>query len=694
MVRKDFSVDDILREVREKRRQNPEKWGENPSKDGVNPALVRDLDDEDTKIRDLSGGGVDGELSAVSREGLTKKREKLAEAFVENNDIQAEIDGDHENPELGEFFNVAVSPEAELLPAVVEETQREPSTEWGLRANEIRRGKRFLGIQLTISFASFLVLLWLFFVNTIPFVLPELLRVVPLQNTAVLLNVGCLLVPITMSSDLVLSGFWQLLKFKAFGESLVSLSLLGALIQGVVCLAKPYVAVQRWVNAYGIVAVAVLFFCLLNRYILAYIAARNYRLVEDSKTKGYVFKKLDKGSADQLGYLMESDRANICMASELKDFKGFPRGSRDYYDGVCKFLAPVVFFASLLGISFLALREDYVYAVMVGACFLSMSAPLAGNLCCSIFLLGISKRLWKFGAGVCSLHSLDAAVSADAVIVSAEDLVDKAHVRLFKMELFEEKSVDLAILSSASVLSAADVEFADVFVEMLAERKMLKSVEGLNIEGDMGFTGWLEGKRVLFGTRELMINHGVRTPSRDLEKVRLVVKPGEFVSKAQYVAVDGILLAMFILGYKPIPRAQKVLFNLRKSKLGIIVMSKDSTLSGNFVELLYGVDEGTIDIVPRFAKKPFKNVDENEEPEIFLGERLFGLSTILTSAKRAQINAKIATFIQGANLLLGLGLVVYLVACGDLKTVSSVKVLGYHSLWLCVNLLISLVSGA
>jgi hypothetical protein len=377
----------------------------------------------------------------------------------------------------------------------------------------------------------------------------------------------------------------------------------------------------------------------------------------------------------------------------VKEYGESDSNAADYYDSMCSVLAWAVFGFAVFGVAWGCFRQlGFLVAASFGAGVLAMGGAFAGNLCCTLTFLRLSQRLWKIDAGAHSLAAIGPAVLADTAVLNASDLIVTTHVRLLKMELFEKQAVDFAIWGSASILSVAEVEYADIFTGMLAEANMIKRVEGFNFEGNMGFSGWIENKKVLFGQRELMINHGVRVPSRDFEKTRLTANSEEVFPRVQYVAADGVLVAMFILGYKPVLKVQRALAVLQKNRLNLLILSRDTTLSGGFVGNLYELDSASVNVVPH-NNGALWEVAAAAPSGVFFSDQLFGIKTILSDAKKTQNVATAAMFVQSVGLLFGVGMLIYLLCCGDFALASGINILGYHFLWSLLCLLVLGVWG-
>ena len=96
-------------------------------------------------------------------------------------------------------------------------------------------------------------------------------------------------------------------------------------------------------------------------------------------------------------------------------------------------------------------------------------------------------------------------------------------------------------------------------------------------------------KKVLVGTRELLIHHGVQVPSEDYEKQYL--RKGR---KILYLADTGKLVAMYVVSYSADPVLKKALKRLEKSGMTILVRSADPFINDDSIAELFGLPKGYV----------------------------------------------------------------------------------------------------
>lgn len=311
---------------------------------------------------------------------------------------------------------------------------------------------------------------------------------------------------------------------------------------------------------------------------------------------------------------------------------------------------------------------------------LALGAPLAATLCCALPTQLLQSAAARCGAVVPGPSAVRALGSANTVLLRARDLFPAGSVRLHGIKTFEKERIDLAILYAASLLSVRCETLRGVFMGMLDNNeKLLAKVENATTEIGHGFTGWIDGNRVLLGNREMMRRHDIEVPSLDYEN--RYTKNGQ--RSPIYLAVSGKLFGMFLVSYRPSRRAAEALSRLADSGASVLIQAEDFNITAQLVADAYGLPEGAVKVLSQ-AEQDALEAELSYRPEsegvmihngscasllggmyaaarAAAGERLAGLA--LAAAVGMGIVAGVAiSFSQGlAGLSLGLVLAYQLI---------------------------------
>ena len=162
-------------------------------------------------------------------------------------------------------------------------------------------------------------------------------------------------------------------------------------------------------------------------------------------------------------------------------------------------------------------------------------------------------------------------------MVDSTDLFPKGSISLSGTKTFGEQRIDRAILDASALMSAVGGTLREVFENVIQERKgKLPPVENASYEDKAGIIGWVSGKRILLGNREMLHKYKVNPPELDFEQ--------QYVSGSKqviYLAVERQLMAMFILTYEPDRKMALEIQRLEENGIAMIVRTWTPTSRRN-----------------------------------------------------------------------------------------------------------------
>lgn len=323
---------------------------------------------------------------------------------------------------------------------------------------------------------------------------------------------------------------------------------------------------------------------------------------------------------------------------------------------------------------------------------LALGAPLAATVCYALPAQLLQGAAARCGAVVPGPSAVRALGSANTVLLRARDLFPAGSVRLHGIKTFEKERIDIAILYAASLLSVRCETLRGVFMGMLDNNeKLLAKVENATTEIGCGFTGWIDGKRVLLGNREMMRRHDIELPSLDYEN--RYTKNGQ--RSPIYLAVSGKLFGMFLVSYRPSRRAAEAMNRLADSGANVLIQAEDFNITAQLVAEAYALPDSMVKVLTQ-AEQDALETELAYRPEsegvmihngscasllgglyvaarVAAGERLAGFTLAAAVAMGAVASAAIS-FSQGlAGLSLGLVLAYQLVWSAAVAAASLLK---------------------
>ena len=193
-----------------------------------------------------------------------------------------------------------------------------------------------------------------------------------------------------------------------------------------------------------------------------------------------------------------------------------------------------------------------------------------------------------------------------------------------------------------------------MFYDIIAGKtELLDPVESYIYEDSMGLCGWINNKRVLLGSRELMINHSI-------EEVPSAAKEQEYTRggrSAVYLSISGELSAMFIVEISPSLEVKRALTELSKQGVYTVIKTVDSLISINLISELYGVSSEYFKLLPfRLYEKYEETV--SYEPKVKATAACSGkfaaLSSIICGCKNLRGTITTGIALEAVSVLLGI----------------------------------------
>lgn len=275
-------------------------------------------------------------------------------------------------------------------------------------------------------------------------------------------------------------------------------------------------------------------------------------------------------------------------------------------DKTTRVLTPLMVFLSGLLFIIIGLKDNWGTGINTAVCALTISTPVSLLFIMNNVLTDISAELDKYGARVCGFEGAQMAASTDAVVLEAANLFGTHGCDLHGIKVFNNTKIDDAIIYAAAVIIKTKSPLAHVFDNVIiGKQSILPKVDSVQYEEQMGTSAWVYHKKVLVGNRNLLINHGVNVPKISFEQ-----KYTRRNRKALYLAVDGKIMAMFIVSYSADPDLKRELIKLEKTGITLIVKSSDPYINEESLTNLFDLPKGYIKVMNRQAARVFEKYSD------------------------------------------------------------------------------------
>lgn len=668
----------IIKEIQELKEQSgdTEDGGENAAQP-VNRAKPEDINMELTdkiipETAQLDAVRQASEAEKKSREELKEQRKKKVEQFVledkpEEKEEQTQGDGDYES---------------------FDETDQVASDIEQLRHNLFLRFVVLLVTGLAAGYISVandfsLPILKIFDRNTSPGGFAFTLTLLGLAACFVAYNV-------------IFSGIKNLISLKADSDSISVLSIAAAVVSGIVLLVDDDLARGSNFHLYIAAAILSLMMNTLGKILIVSRTERNFKYVSGDYEKYAVTSVDDEEAAIKFTNGAVNDYPCLATMKKTEFVKDFLKNSysADIADSYSKKFAPFMAIGSVV-IAVIGMLLDKnasgftgnlvsFFSILAGT--LSLCSAVALMLVVNVPLARASKKYLESSGVMLGYSSVEDFADTNSVLVGVEQLFPEGRVELVNLKTMSTTMVEECILLAASLACQAGSVLKPTFYKILkGKTEMLYPVESYIYEDGLGLSGWIENKRVLLGTRELMENHsiqGIPSPSKEKEYAK-----GNLVL---YLSISGVVSSLFVIRAKGSANVSKWLRELEKQNITVILRSVDSFISLNFLSQTFGVSPDL------FKLMPFRDYKEYDKQTSYVPKmsasmicsgHFQSLAMLLCGAKKIQLLSYVGITIQMASAILGGVIALIMALLGSFSQLSASVVLCYNLVWLAATLI-------
>ncbi len=229
---------------------------------------------------------------------------------------------------------------------------------------------------------------------------------------------------------------------------------------------------------------------------------------------------------------------------EIGDFMKHTVSEKALLGKVGVFSVVSLVFAAFIGVAAGFSSESLLSGLLSCATVLCFSAAPTLFIADIMPFVGLSDKLFKSRAAVCSKSSAEKIEQINAAVVSAKDLFPAGNIKLFNMTPLSANELDETLVLAAAVAKEIESPLAPVFSKILSGENLMPEADSVKYEDSLGISGWVGDEHVLIGNRSLMLAHGVRVPALEVDKK--ILRKGYF---PVYVAVNQRACALLVVGY-------------------------------------------------------------------------------------------------------------------------------------------------
>ncbi len=499
------------------------------------------------------------------------------------------------------------------------------------------------------------------------------------------------IVSCAVSFTIISSGIKKIFKKHADSDSLSAVVILSSFISGIVMFLDTELVELKLSHIYIPCGIASLLFNSIGKYLIVDRAICNFDFVSDSTREKYAMfciddedraEKLTRGIVDDYPVVAASRKTDFLM-----DFLKYTY-STDISDRFCKRAVPAFTLASLIISLIFPFVCDKVYSEnIIQACFsvfslcMSMSSCLAVPLVVNLPLHSAAYEYSKTSGLMLGYQSVEDFYDVNAVAADIKDLIPSNCISLAKIEMFSDAKLDDTIIYAGSMAIHSESILADAFISIADGKKdMYSKVESCVYEEKLGLCGWINNKRILFGTRMLMEKHSIENVPRQSLEDEYNRKGFETL----YLSVSGNLFAMFMIKLRPDKEVKYWLTEMKEQKIKLVIKCNDAFINSKKISSLFGMPEKNFKILRADCNKDF-DIETQEVPKMSASMacegRLSTMIKLIVDSRSLRRNFVVGLSLQCAGAILGVVFSLVFMCMGSANEVNPTLVMAYNLIW-------------
>ncbi len=601
--------------------------------------------------------------SSMPERNKKKKKFSLSPQSVNDGPIAPAPGADLKNPDKDFTFD------SDSLDIHIEHGTKNISDDFNCYddAREISNNIRELKKNITLRFTMLLVCAILsVFITFLPSLSADKS---PMKFTAFQIIIG--MASLIISAPVITNGLKKLIRFKPDSDSASAVTAVTVIISAIIAFFTPELVKNGSVNIYIPAAVLSLLFNSIGKFLIIRRAERNFKVISKKSEKYGITCVTDDIAAETLTRSTMTDfpiLASMHKTAFLSDFLKYTYSS-DISDKFCRRSIPASIIISLLSAGFMTAIHQKNFGlntISFGLSILSMlicaSSCIGMTLVSNIPLNNVSKKVIKNKGIIFGYQSIDDFYDTNSILTEAKDLFPEISVKLAGIKVFSDTKIDEAMLEAASLTHHAGSIMKGLFDDVIIGKEdSLYNIENFSYEDSLGLCGWINNKRVLFGSRELMTGHNIEGMPTKAKENELTDNGKEAV----YLSVSGNLSAMFVVELKAESNIKYWINQLYKNNVHIIIKSVDSCITLKRLSQIFGIPEEFMRIIPKKLHAEFDQQTKKSaklSASMACSGRFSEFAQLIMASKAIHSSSVAGLIIQTISILLGIGLGIVMIA--------------------------------
>lgn len=266
------------------------------------------------------------------------------------------------------------------------------------------------------------------------------------------------------------------------------------------------------------------------------------------------------------------------------------------------------------------------------------------------------KQLLKQGACISGREALQHISTSDGFVLDAKD-VFVGEISRFRKSAITNVDQNVSAVFTAALMNEAGSVLAPCFDSFIEQMNItLPEVENFQYEERLGYSAWINDRKILVGNRQMLLNHSITVPSKEHEKA---YGKGRFV---MYVVVDGQISATFLVNYKVLSSLRQYSRDFNKTGLVLMFSSKEAFLNEEIVAGKLSLDIASVKVLSSKAtavmKKFNSSVEEQESTGLLCSRKKKSIMHLIMGCYNLNTLNKLVLSMMAVGVFVGIVIMV------------------------------------
>ena len=304
----------------------------------------------------------------------------------------------------------------------------------------------------------------------------------------------------------------------------------------------------------------------------------------------------------------------------------------------------LLLFCVLITVLSAVMNKDFTNAPAMLASTCAAAATFTATMVFASPFKALSKRERQSGSAVAGAGGIDDIFYMDGLCISDEDLYPADTLDVGSVRILDQVTPEKAIRYTASMIVASGSCLARVFTQILVSKGMSLITTQDFTAGEGGVSGVIRREQVHTGNYAYMNLYGVRVPD-ELK-----------IGNAIYTAVDGRMIAMFSVDYRPSNNIRSAIMAILRHGVKLYLTVRDFNITPMTVEQKFKIPMEDFELLPIGSTYSLGSEESGRggrTAAVCPDGGLVEMSRIISSARRVKLVSLIGTIISVASAIAG-----------------------------------------